>query len=397
MNRLGGIIMNTHIDFVRIPVATVIEMDDVGWDEGADLRLYGKASRSGIPRRHAREDYEVLNLISERTGKRLAAALCLGDWDKDNILRGEVGITHNPYGWNRKDEIDIEAFTGYRDLLDAGHIDFMVHGLLHGRYTEDGKMINENEFYEQRRLADGSVEYIFSDEDFRRRLSLFFKIYDSWGFKQKIRGFVVPCSLPDDEDIQRRMCRILREFGIIYWADNFKFPETLRVMEGVACFKWSHNAGRIPWQAYDADPEALSDLYSDGAKENSALFGSHWTNYLRFYPKNNKDSVSRWVKYYERQAEVFGGALASTLAEAVNQLFYHEFTEMTAFEGGITLDFAAVEKEKLECHKNELLISLKKGIVPKSIEGGEISLFEEHREFNTYKIVHSENRVTVRL
>ena len=380
---------------IKIPVATVIEMDDVGWDNGRDLRLKGQASRSGLPRYHALEDYEFLNQLAEATGSNVAVALCIGDWDKDNILRGEVGVTHDPYGWDRKSEIDVEKFAKYRDTLEEGYVDYMVHGLLHGRYTAEGKMINEHEWYEyDGKYGEGKEK--FSEEDFRHRLDLFFKIYDSWGFKQKIRGFVVPCSLPWSEDVQRKMCKILREYGIIWWADNFRFPETLRVMEGVACFKWSHNGGGIPWDAYDIDPSEVGNLYADDATENSALKGTHWTNFLRFNPKNNPKGVARWAKYYERQREVFGGAIAKNLESAVNQLFYHEFTDMSLDGDVLTLDFSKVEEKKLECHKNELLISFKKGIEPKSIEGGEISLHEEHGEFNTYKIVHTGTRVTIK-
>ena len=378
---------------IKIPVATVIEMDDVGWDNGRDLRLKGQASRSGLPRYHALGDYEFLNNLAKATGSNVAVALCLGDWDKDNFLRGEVGVTHDPYGWDRKSEIDVEKFEKYRDTLEEGYVDYMVHGILHGRYTAEGKMINEHEWYER----DKDGKEIFFEEDFRRRLDLFFKIYNSWGFKQKIRGFVVPCSLPQDEGIQRQMCKILREYGIVWWADNFRFPETLRVMEGVACFKWSHNAGRMPWDAYDFDPAVLGDFYADDATENSALYGSHWTNYLRFNPDNNVRNVDRWAKYFERQSEVFGGAIAKNLETAVNQLFYHEFADMSLDGDVLTLDFSKVEKEKLECHKNELLISFKKGVAPKSIEGGEISLYEEHKEFNTYRIIHTGSRVTVNI
>ncbi|MBE6645480.1 MAG: hypothetical protein E7612_08940 [Ruminococcaceae bacterium] len=380
---------------IKIPVATVLEMDDVGWDNGRDLRLIGQASRSGLPRYHALEDYEFLNQLSEATGSNIAVALCLGDWDKENFLRGEVGVTHDPNGWDRKSEIDLKKFTRYRDTLEKGHVDYMVHGILHGRYTAEGKCINEHEWYEyDGRYGEGKER--FSEEDFRHRLDLFFKIYDSWGFKQKIRGFVVPCSLPWSEDVQRRMCKILREYGIIYWADNFKFPETLRVMEGVACFKWGHNGGKIPWDAYDFDPSVLGDIYADDAEENSCLRGTHWTNFLRFNPENNKKNVAHWAEYYKIQSEVFGGAMANNLAEGVNQLFYHEFTKMSFDGNSVVLDFSEVEKEKLECHKNELLVSFKKGITPKSCAGGEISLYEEHKEFNTYKIVHTASRVTIK-
>ena len=90
-----------------IPIAVQINLDDVGWHDGTDLRYKGQASRSGIPRRHEPEDYLVLEKIGAALNTRIVCPLCLGDWDKDNYLRGEVGITHDPYGWNRAEEIDV--------------------------------------------------------------------------------------------------------------------------------------------------------------------------------------------------------------------------------------------------------------------------------------------------
>ena len=56
---------------IRIPLSFIWEMDDVGWDNGDDLSIYGKASRSGIPRYHTVEDYEFINSLSKATGKEL--------------------------------------------------------------------------------------------------------------------------------------------------------------------------------------------------------------------------------------------------------------------------------------------------------------------------------------
>ena len=380
---------------IKIPISFVLEMDDVGWDNGRDLRLSGKASRSGLPRYHAKEDYEAINLISESVGKKLSAALCLGDWDKDNLLKGQVGITHNPFGWDRRSEIDIQKFISYRDALEKGNIDYMVHGLLHGRYTKDGKRINEHEYFDYEILSDGTKKEYFDEADFRRRLDLFFEIYNSWGFKQKIRGFVVPCGTPTDEDIQNKMCKILREYGIVYWSDSFGFSQTLKVVNGVAMFKWGRNGGSIPWDAYDYDPSELGNLYDESGEGNSCLKGSHWTNYIRFNPKNNYKNVELWTKFYQRQSEVFGLALANDLAEAVNQLFYHEFATVTVNGNSVEFNLLEVENQKLECHKNEFLVSFKKGIEPKSCKGAEITLFETHNEFNTYKITHNDTFVTV--
>ena len=76
-------------------------------------------------------------------------------------------------------------------------------------------------------------------------------------------------------------------------------------------------------------------------------------------------------------------------------LFYFEFTDMTVDGDTLTLDFSRVMAEKLACHKNEFLISFQKSVTPKAIEGGVISLYEKHTAFNTYKISHTGNAVTI--
>ena len=86
---------------VIIPTAMQITLDDLGWHDGRDLRFFGKASRSGLPRMHAVEDYKIVNELGRAINQKILGKLCLGDWDKDNILRGEVGLTHNPHNWDR--------------------------------------------------------------------------------------------------------------------------------------------------------------------------------------------------------------------------------------------------------------------------------------------------------
>ena len=142
-------------NFAKIPIAFILEMDDVGWDDGRDLRLIGRASRSGLPRNHAVEDYELLKRLTETTGKRLAAALCVADWDKDNLLHGEIGITHDPYGWDRASEIDVDKQRRCIDILENANVDYILHGVLHGRYGENGELITEHEVLERRVEADG--------------------------------------------------------------------------------------------------------------------------------------------------------------------------------------------------------------------------------------------------
>ena len=383
---------------VKIPIGFVLEMDDVGWDDGRDLRVIGQASRSGLPRYHAIEDYEFLKRLTERTGKRIATALCVGDWDKDNILRGEVGITHDPYGWDRASTINLEKQRRCLDILESAGADYMVHGIMHGRYDEDGKQITEHEHLVTRRRDDGEDERCLeSEEDFERRLDLFFKIYNSWGLKQKIRGFVCPCGIGNgSEETVKRMSAVLYKYGIRYWADTFKFPElegNLKVYNGVACFRWMRNDTRMPWEAYDIDPKTLKTFNGGESDRTICLHGSHWTNYLRYNPENNFEGVEKWAGFYERQGEVFGSMNSGGLAEAVNQLFYYEYAKTEWNENECLVDLSKVKENKLDCHVNEFYLSVKNDIEPKSCEGGEVSLYEEHNDFRIYKIKHSKDVV----
>ena len=390
----------TKMSTYTIPLGYIFELDDLGWDDGRDLRLYGQASRSGIPRDHAVEDYEMLDKLTKATGKHLATAIVLGDFDKDNILRGEVGVTHDPYGWNRAEAIDLEKAEKCVRIMENADIDYMVHGLLHGRYTEDGRMINEHEFINTENIDGKETAVYISDEEVERHLSLFFKIYDSLGMKKPVRGFVNPGGICyASEKFLDQMSKVLYKFGIRYWADpllSWGFDDTvLKVYNGVAVFRWKRNKTPMPWQAYDFDPDTLYTFNSLDDTRKSCLHGSHWSNFLRYNPKRNVENIPAWVDFFKRQGEVFGSMNSTTLAEAVNQAFYYQFADVEEKDGVISIDLCEVEKNKLDCHKDEFFISFLHGTEPKSCEGGDISLYEKHDEFDIYKIIHSESKVLI--
>jgi hypothetical protein len=61
------------------------------------------------------------------------------------------------------------------------------------------------------------------------------------------------------------------------------------------------------------------------------------------------------------------------------------------------IDLSEVEKQKLDCHKNEFFISFRAGFKPSSCQGGEISLHEERDGFKTYKIKHTAQTVRIEI
>jgi hypothetical protein len=50
-------------------------------------------------------------------------------------------------------------------------------------------------------------------------------------------------------------------------------------------------------------------------------------------------------------------------------LFYYKMAKMEFTDSSIVIDLSEVEKNKVDCHKNEMMISFKKGVVPVSCAG----------------------------
>ena len=393
------------MESVKIPVALQFCFDDVGWDNGRDLRALHKASRSGIPRYHAIEDYKMLHEFGKALGQKIWAPLCLADWDKDNLLRGQVGITHNPYGWDRKSEINYELFEEARDILNGSeYIELVIHGLLHGVYGEDGKLIHEMEYFKMIEEDGKRKMVISSDRDFNNRISLFFKIYDSWGFTKKIRSFVSPCGFGNaDEWMISDLAERLKKLGVKYWANGgFSFEGPLGTYSDIAVMKkggsYDGKYGPMPpWEGYDIDPELFMPFVDKRNVGGTKMVGMHWTNLLRLNPKRNFENLPLWIDYFNRERETFGTMIAKDVEFSVTQQFYNLYSKVDICEGKCAIDVSdAVAKKTSPC-KDEFYISFTKDIAPKSCLGGEISLYEEHKEFNTYKVIHNANKIEILL
>lgn len=382
---------------ICIPIALQICFDDIGWDQGRDLRLLGQASRTGMPRNHVYEDYEAVHLLGKSIGQRIVTPLCLADWDKDNLLRGEIGITHNPHGWNRAAEINVKAFERFAALMDSSDsFDITIHGLLHGVYDENGKQLHEHEFFHTKSTfptieKDGPIP----KWDFDRRMDIFFKIYKSWGFTKEIKNFVSPAGTYGDLEGITELASWLYERGIRNWTNKYPFKDPVRSVSGVTCVTSGGAMPKTfqspPWNCYDFDPEVLGHFVSHENRGGVATFSMHWPNILRFNPKRNAESIGRWIDYFKAEAEIFGTMLSKDLAFAGNQLFYHHHTKVERTKNGYRFDLSEVKAKKSAHHPDTLYVSLKKDVRPTVAGGATLALYEEHKDFNTYEIKHEEN------
>ena len=99
------------------------------------------------------------------------------------------------------------------------------------------------------------------------------------------------------------------------------------------------------------------------------------------------------MNYFNRQRETFGFMLSRSFADSANQAFFYRHGRVERAGNKYLFDLSEVEECGFELLKREFFVSIKRGIVPEKVVGGEISLYEEHIEFNTYKIAHTDTRV----
>lgn len=388
--------MNTLKNDIVIPAALQLCLDDVGWHDGRDLRTIGQASRSGLPRDHHPLDYRILEELGRAIDMKIVCPLCLGDWDKWNLLRGEVGITHKPHTWDRASEIDLEyADRCFNELERAEYIEYAIHGLMHGRYAEDGSLIWEREYFIPNPEGRNKM-VIFDVDDFNHRMDLFFEIYNRWGFSQKIRTFVSPCGVgtkTTSDAIMESMTGELRKRGVSYWANgSFPFKGNFKAYNDIACMlKVSDMHGKeIPWEAYDIDPK-----HFDTFEPKSNIIGMHWTNFLRYDPENNIERLDAWIDFFRRQSEVFGAMLSKDIAFTTNQQYYRLFSDINIEDEKCVIDLSNVQNKKNVKGNDTFYVSFKNELVPTSCEGGEMKLYETHKEFKTYEIKHHANKVII--
>ena len=386
---------------VTVPVALQIIADDYGWHNGRDGRLEGKPSRSGIPRDHAVEDYLIMNEIGKALDMKILTPFVIGEWDKDNILRGVKGVTYNEKGWDRASEIDMRAAEKFFEAAEGSeYVEYAYHALLHGYYKDD-KQITETEysrprFDEKTGKYTNTFDYI-PENEMQEYIDTFYKIYDSWGFKKKIRAFVSPCSVHTPKELTDDFANVLRKNGFIHWANYWGLlGDTTAVISGVTFMQKSFVGAH--WDQYDIDPITLFDQTKklvDGKEYTNPAIGFHWTNFLRLNPSNNMNTLNDWIKYFKRQDEIFGNMLSRDVGFASSQAVYSRYSKITVDGNKYTIDLTDVDSQGALGLLDHFYVSTKSPIKPGSCVGGSFSIYDKKNWHTNYKIERINNAKTI--
>lgn len=378
---------------VTLPVALQIVADDYGWHNGRDGRLAGKPSRSGLPRDHAPEDYIILNEIGKALDMKILAPFVIGEWDKDNLLRGVKRVTYNEKNWDRASEIDMRTAQKCFEAAESSeYVEYAYHALLHGYYEND-KQICETEYSRPRfdpktgKFDMNTFDYI-PENEMQEYIDTFFKIYDSWGFQKKIRSFVAPCSVHTPRELTDDFANVLRKNGFIHWANYWtRLHDSTAVISGVTFMQKSFVGAH--WDGYDIDPITLFDqsktLVGDKELTNPAM-GFHWTNFLRLNPQSNLENLGDWVKYFNRQGEIFGNMLSRDVGFASNQAVYSRYAKLSVEGNKCTIDLSDVDATGALSLLDHFYVSVKGSVKPDSCVGGDIRIYEKKRWHTNYEI-----------
>ena len=79
----------------------------------------------------------------------------------------------------------------------------------------------------------------------------------------------------------------------------------------------------------------------------------------------------------------------------VLQAIYYSDARVEALDDRFVIDLSYVDFNSFEYIDREFYVSLRKDVQPKDSVGCVISLYAEHDEFNTYRVVFSGTRVEI--
>ncbi len=382
-------------NFVCVPKAIQLVLDDIGWFYGADQRSAGLPSRTGINRLHVLEDYEIVEALGKAIGQKINCMLVIGEWDRKGVLRKAPNSNKWGKDWNGSlyyRELEAEKILAFLDSSE--HIEFGFHGLLHDAWRDDGSFLCDGEFYLPEGLIKGNPKHLASDDYLRSHFDAFYEIYENLGLKGEIRSFASPCGckeFPSDG----RMTSILKEYGIRFWHNHISpkiCPEGYFVQNDVI-----FNIKAIPlcpWEVYDLDPDMLPTY----DPKKSGIIGGHWVNLLRYNPKRNFEYLDGWVRFFHRQSRVFGHILSKDVEFAHFQQLYHHTAGILETENGVTIDCSEADALFPKGIRPPLYISVQTKAGRPVCKNGKMSLYEEKIDpmkfkdgFCNYKIERTES------
>ncbi len=366
---------------VIIPNPLQIVMDDLGWFCGNDDRKNGGPSRTGVPRRHCPADYYAVNELGKRLDMKINCAFVLGEWDDDNRLKSVKNLSKYGDNWDNARYFDKSEMEKVVEAINSSeYIDFAVHGLLHGYYTDGIDNTDESDYY----YSVNKELFIIDEQEIRHRLDCYFDLVKHHGINKNINSMVPPSFTYRWNSLSN----ILKDYGIKYISTIFKkmeYPgESKPVFAGVenGIITVDRNCNKVPWDAFSYDITKCEDTVG--------IFGVHWPNILDEISSPCPAIIDKWVEYFQRCSQNFGTILSKDMKFCATQSLYKSLSSITESYGTYTVDLSDVPI--LPQMQDVFYISTKQPILNHT--GCELKLYETKKDFISYEIRPTKKIIT---
>lgn len=371
---------------VLIPQPLQIVVDDLGWFCGDDDRGSGGASRSGMPRRHGYKDYEAMHELGKAINQKIVCAFCLAEWDPDNRLKKYPQISKYGDNWDNVSHIDMEEAKRCAHVInESPYIDFALHGMGHGYYSEENIKHDTSDFY----IITADNEKVMVNEEYIRGiLDSFFGIMEYYGIQKDVTTMIPPTGVYRFKELSR----ILADFGIKYVSAGFW---EMICDEGETLSDIAYENGIITLNRYrpEANNWRVHSVNYDTVPERVYCFGSHWPNWLHEDPDRNTEVIESAIRYFRRCAEQQGTVISRDMRFAVTQTMFWKYAVISENEKGETV----IDITKVPRYENMNRVFYVNSQFPLTeAKGGKITEYDRKKDFITYEIEPEENVVILK-
>ncbi|MDZ7604558.1 MAG: hypothetical protein U5K79_03000 [Cyclobacteriaceae bacterium] len=319
-----------------IPLPIQVVIDDVGWWSGKDGSLYQEPFRTGINRNHVIEDYKAIIDLGKTLGIKPQAAMVLGEWDKQNILRNVPHSTWMGEKWDNKKWVG-PWLEETADLISANqqHFEITIHGLGHEWWT-NGKFTRAEWADDQgvMRPKEILVQHLdaYAEIMHQNKLGELPKSFVPNAFKHSF-------GITKGNEIS--MAELLASRGVTYintpFDSMFNKSAVQHNFYGVDSGIMTIDRGSdiFDWNVIGPSPEGTI---------NGPTCGLHWPNLLHENPERNSEIVEGWVRLLDRYNAQKETMLAKNSHLFQQQLAHHSATKIVVQNNEIKMDFSGTNQ-----------------------------------------------------
>lgn len=333
-----------------IPLPIQVVIDDVGWWSGKDGSSYQEPYRTGINRDHVIADYKAIVDLGKALEIRPQAAMVLGEWDRQNILRKVPHCTWMGEKWDNSKWVG-PWLEEAADLINSNkqYFEITMHGLGHEWWT-NGKFTRAEWADDKGVMRPKAI--------LEQHLDAYAEIMQQNNLGELPSSFVPNAfkhsfGITEGNDVS--MAELIRTRGFTYINTPFESMFNNKAVQyrvfGVdsGIMTVDRGSDAYDWNVISTIPERTII---------APTCGLHWPNLLHEDPERNSEIVQGWVKLLSPFKDNPDTMLAKNSLVFQKQLVHHTVSKLEVKNNEIELDFSNVHEVGTVVPNNELTIKV---------------------------------------